>query len=293
MKFFVVICLLVSATVSFAADRAIYDLQYLPKGGTLFGFSEGSLFKGNFKNDSEGVDLQADITGWQLKQQLGYSITDNLSIGAEFSFLHQDYHFDYSFKGFGSASDGFSVKGLADPVLNAKFRALEAEFILDFKAAYFIPTGDRETDGSENNNKNGGPKATVGAELGKKINNMQFAVGADYTKVFKATTKDKDSGDEYKDDAHNEYLFHASGLFGLSDTTFLKGIGAVNFLDQYDDNQDSDTAAQTKYILTGEFNQVITANLMARAGLEFTDWHQNGVDQIHIFRFYGALNYQF
>ena len=167
MKFIIAICLLASATVSFAADRAIYDLMYLPKAGTFFGSTEAGYGWGkSTMHDDSGDIADLEYSAYLLQQTVGYSVVDNLFISAAMSYQNTDIDVDVT----GGDTDTYKTTGESDPRFEARFRAIETEYLVDVLVGAEIATGDSETASADNdgNNKNGGNVANVAVEIGQK-----------------------------------------------------------------------------------------------------------------------------
>ncbi|MFL5785326.1 MAG: hypothetical protein ACJ76H_11985, partial [Bacteriovoracaceae bacterium] len=62
---------------AYSVERSIWDIQYLPKAGTVYGQSLISYASGETKQNTT-----ADIYGWRFSQSVGYSFSDNFLLTA-------------------------------------------------------------------------------------------------------------------------------------------------------------------------------------------------------------------
>jgi hypothetical protein len=284
MKFLLAICLIAFATVAVASDRAIYDLQYLPNAGTTYGFSELGLSQGRVKVES--FDYTVDYQAWVVKQTIGHAITDRLSISANANFTHVDSESDFA----GTKSTD-STKGISDPTISARFRALDESLRLDFTGDVTIGTGDSTTKGHETNNKQGGNSARFGAELGVKQDGLQLTGIAQLNHSAKSTSES--DGTESKDDAHNEFVFGGAALIKAAESSYLKGSLTATFADEYDGSDDSTTSSSTLYTIGAEYQHVISKDLLARVGVQWLNGHADQIESYNLYTLIAGANYQF
>lgn len=293
MKFFIAILLVVSATAALAADRAIYDLMYLPKAGTNYGTSDLTLYKGVMKEEGDGFDFEGDVTGWGVRQVVGRSVSDSLLLSAELNFTHVDFHAEYDYDDFGSFEGGSTNKGLSDPVFTARFRAIDSEIQFDFIGSFLASFGDSKIDGSTSDNKEGGHVVTLAVQAGKKLDSFQVAGLAKYIRSLESTTEYDDEDLKIKDDAHGAYHLEVNALGKLSEQNFVKAVASVEFTDRFEDDEDGHTSPSTVYTIAGELQHLISENLLLRGGVSLSDYHQNHLDSYRLFGFNAGANYQF
>jgi hypothetical protein len=301
MKLLAGLCLIALTLPSFAADRDIYDLMYLPQAGTFFGRTTGTIISGEIKGggapDGIDVDFDGDISGYGFRQEFGYSLTDRfmLQIGADYQNVRSSS--EVTVAGLGEFESKNTTKGLSDPSIIARFRALDEDFLFDLYGGMVIGTGDSETDGDKANNKQGGNSLILGTEFGAKQDNLQYAFNFQLKHNFEATNKDKDEDGSLttKADAHNEIQFGASIQPRLTENLFLSGFATVSFTDEYDDNQEGTTASQTVYSLGAELRLALAESVMLFGGATYNKVNTNSgyLDDYHIWFFQGGALYQF
>jgi hypothetical protein len=289
MKLFVAICLLVSATVSLAADRAIYDLQYLPNAGTNYGISNLGLASGT----QETSLTDSKITGWVINQEVGHSFTDRFLLSADLTFQHIDANTDVDSPGVSDVNA--TTKGISDPSINGRFRVMDEALRIDVVSNLIVTYGDSKTEGSQTNNSQGGDSISLGVEAGQVTDTFQYVGTASINRVFEAT--DKTDGVTTKDDAHNEYLLGAAGLFKIAEASFIKGILSAEFVDDYEDNDTTDTsgdtASSTTYTVGAAYQYLVSSNLIVQAGLNASSINTAGVDSYHLYILTVGAKYQF
>jgi hypothetical protein len=286
MKFFVAMCLVASATASFAAaERGIYDLQYLPTAGTIYGISNLGLVSGKIETSFGDTKVK----GWSVNQEVGYAFTERFSLAAELSFQHIDTDSDINSPGLADTSD--TTKGLSDPELNGRFRVLDSDYRVDLLSTFVIGTGDSETDGHESNAKDGGNSLSLGVEAGHKTESFQYVGLLNFNRVFESD--DKDNGVTTTSDAHNEYLIGVAGLFKVAEKSFIKGNLSAEWDDMYEDENDAETTSNTIYNVGAEYQHLCTQDLLLRVGLNLTDLHSGGIDSYRLYTLVLGANYQF
>lgn len=263
MKKFLALAVLATATSSFAAtDRAIYDIMYLPKAGTAFGLTD---FAGLSRTLEDKDDDKTELSGFAVNQTLGYSITDRFALAGSLSY--GDYEVDPD------GGDKYTIDGFSDPTITAKFRVMEEEYTLDLIGALKISVGDSEveTDG-DTDNLQGGHVLDLGVQFGKKTETFQWAVSGTYTRNFERTYDYEGAGNGDVDfDANNEIEFRGDILNKLAEKSFLRSHLAVSFSDELEtDDGDSFESPTTDYTIGTEYQHLIDANLLLRAGIAFT-----------------------
>ena len=264
MKRFVALCLLSVSTVSFAAERSIYDLMYLPKAGTTYGQTDFNLLKEEVKINGGG---KIDVSGYQFEQTIGHSISDRLLLNARLDWVNVEI----DPKG-GTKS---TVEGLSDPSIGARFRAVDEALMVDVIGDFTVGLGDREVDGDETNNRQGGHSLKVGAEVGQKHEGFQWAGHAFLNRNFKAKTKTTGGGGTVEDDAYNGYVFGGSVLQKLAEETYLLGMADVNFDNEYDNDANGTTASSTRYDLSAGVRQLFSPDLMLQVALMYSTTNQD------------------
>ena len=123
MKKLIALAVLATTTIAHGAERDIFDIMYLPTTGTTYGFTEGILVNGSF----EGETFEGDVTGYGLKQTIGHSLSDKLTVQGEINYLSQTADVD---------ADGIDTftqdkKGLSDPTFTARYRLKDEAQMLD------------------------------------------------------------------------------------------------------------------------------------------------------------------
>jgi hypothetical protein len=283
MKVLAAIFLLASATASFAADRALYDLQYLPLAGTNYGITQLGITKGSA--EAELVDVDVDYSGWDVSQELGHSFSDNFLLSAKMNFTHQDVAFE---------NDGaYSVKGLSDPYITGRYRAMDEAFRLDFISTLGLGIADSKEDDSEYNNTQGGHQLSVGVEAGQKTEKFQYAGSLVINREFEAE-HDPEVGSDITDDAHNSYTLGVAGLLKVAETSFVKGSVKAIFEDSYEDDENSSRGSQTIYNTGAEYQHLCSQNFLMRLGVNWQNIHTaDFLEKVNIFTFIAGANYQF
>ncbi len=289
-KYFLTALILCSANV-FAADRNIFDLMYLPKAGTAYGLSDISVVSG--LASAEFVDI--DISGYNLEQKVGYSITDRLTVdvGMNYSSVQQKYNYSSAVSNTDFTN---KAKGVNDPSFDLRFRILEETLILDVLASYKMQTGDHKIDGNDYNNKQGGNSSQLGFQLGQKMNGMQWSFLGGLERFYKATTQTTSSSgtkSTSRDNAYNEWTFEGALLNNMSETSFIRSSLGVQFADKYKDNKNTETSSNTKYQLKGEYQYLLSKDVLLRGGLAYNTINQAGLDKFYFWVINAGATYQF
>ncbi len=214
MKRFVIAGLVSIASFSaLAAERQISDLMYLPNQGTKFGETGLGILAGNAKTD-EGRSF---YMGYGVNQDLGYALSDNLSLTLGLSMAHVDV------KTRSGGNNTFTTQaGINEPTLAARYRALESDLIMDVVGTLQAKIGDQEIDGSRTNGLDGKNAAAVELNLGQKKGNWQYVgvVGLEYN--MEGTTKDKANDVKATFKPHLDYKVGAAGQYQMNETTFVR-----------------------------------------------------------------------
>lgn len=285
MKFFIATVLLASSfAASAASKREIFDLQYLPNAGTLFGFSEARVIDGRDARQ----DSKTNFEGYNFNQTVGYSVMDSWYLAASMNWGRTDVT---------APGATATLEGISDPTISTRFRVMDDTTRFDIIASYLVSTGDRELDsGNDFNNKVGGAVGNVGAELGQKMDSFQWAARAVFTRNFEATT-DFGSGIGKLDlDAHNAYTVGGDVLAKLSEMSLFKTSLTAMFIDEHEDENKTSYASSTNVTLGGEYQYLVSQNLMIRAGLSYgliISDKKHKSDQTDLWTGLLAANYQF
>lgn len=244
MKSFIALAVLATSVSAFAApDSSINDLQYLPDAGTLF----GSTSYTHFKYDGGKQNT--------FSQRIGWSLSDSLFLDATVAY---------------DGGDAGSNEGINDVVVNGRYRLSGSSANrFDLIGGVSISPGDSEVDSNgESNAYSGGHALRVGAEYGNKTSERQWSFGAFYNYFLEATTDYEGFGKD-KDEAHGALSFTAQLLTKITDSSYFRTFGAVNFTEKYDTDSDSgdfETPGQTVWQLGGEYQYLLSKDLYV--GLE-------------------------
>lgn len=280
MKRIIALGLLVAGTSALAdSSRNIYDLMYLPKAGTAYGISQANYA------DARLMDSDTKIDGeiWNVNQSLGYSLSDMLSLQASLGYGQSNYD--------SGVSDS---SGISDPLFNARFRLMEGEYLLDFLGEAAISLGDHEIDkDNEGDARNGGHEVAAGAQFGRKTEGYQWAFSGLLRYNLESTTDDKSSGVKTKDDAHFGVDLGGDFLVRTTAQSNLHLLAKAMIEQEYDDNKGGSTASLNTYTWGGEYQYLVSSDLMARAGISYSLIKGAKIDQNDVFMFSVGANYQF
>jgi hypothetical protein len=270
MKKFLALAVLATTATSFAAsDRAIYDIMYLPTTGTTFGISDLGVLSRSVKADDSDDDTE--VSGYGLTQTIGHSFTERFALAASLNYT--DYEIDPDV---GSKSD---ISGISDPIITAKYRALDEDYALDFIATALISRGDSEIDqDGDQDNLQGGHALQVGVQYGHKAENFSWAVLAAVNNNFDRTYDVEDIGD-IDAKSNNDYSLRADFLNKLAEKSFLRSHAEVEFQDALEAESGSYNilSSHKVYEVGAEYQHLCSANLLVRGGLDFTaDNHDSG-----------------
>lgn len=286
MKVLLALAVLATSASALAADnRQIFDLMYLPNTGTTYGFSDFSYLKAEL-DFGTGT---AEISGPAFAQTIGHSFTDRFSFEGQIGY--QNYEGENSV-----SNDTSETSGLTDPRFTARFRAMDESFRLDVLGGAVVSLGDSETeDNGDSNALRGGSSLFTGAQFGGKSESFQWAMTSLLTHNFESTTDDESNG-KTDDDAHNELMLQLDLLAKLGEQSYLRPHVSATFTEAYDDEDgDEVQAANTFYIAGLEFRQVMSTDLMLKAGVDYGISNQASgqVDDFTLWRFTAGANYQF
>lgn len=269
-----------------AADRSISDLMYLPKAKTFFGVSQLSILRGDFEATYSGTKYKSEYESTRFTQTVGFSVLDNLSVSLQMNYL------DFEDQETTGTKEKSTNKGLSDPRLGAKFRALESNIILDFTSNLLISASDRVNEDSEINNKAGGHELTLGAEVGQKISSTEWVTFVNFFRIFESTTQNEDPIQDRKRDAHNAYQVGLALQQKITEAGFIRAFGEVYVKDEVDSNL-STLPASTLYTLGVGYRHLISQNLILGATIQRDDFHAGDVDSDQATTVKIAATYQF
>lgn len=259
MKKFLALAVLATSTVSFAAERNIYDIMYLPNAGTAFGFTEFSYL--SRKIEADGGDL--DVSGWGVGQTLGYSFTDRFSLSGSLNYIEgeQDPEGDSS----------FDVSGISDPTFSGRYRAMDEEMKLDLIGEVYLGLNDNEWDlDGDRDNKRGGSSLLIGAQLGKIMENFQWAVLGTYTSNGERTIDLEGFPRDIDVEGGDEFLLRGDILNKLAEASLLRSHISVEFTDKEEvDGGGTLFPATTTYEIGTEYQHVCSKDLLLRAGVDY------------------------
>lgn len=269
MKSFLASALLaVSVSAVAAPDSSINDLQYLPDAGTLFGSTQYSHLK--YDGGKQNT----------FSQRVGYSFVDYLFLDAIVAY---------------DGGDAGSNEGFNDVVVNGRYRMSgSASNRFDLIGGVSISPGDSEVDSNgESNAYSGGHALRIGAEYGNKTSERQWAFGAFYNHFLGATTEYEGFGKD-EDDAHGALSFTAQLLTKITDSSYFRTFGAVDFTQKYDTESDSgdfETPGQTLWRIGGEYQYLLSKDVYV--GLEATSYHVGDSSAAPIMQYTARASYQF
>lgn len=283
MKFLFAMCLLASSATVFAqSGRDIYDVMYLPKAETTYGFSTATY---QMTKVEESVD--SDTDGIRLVQTLGYSFTDSFSAEGSMNYASLETDPDGGSK---TTQDGFS-----DLTLSGRFRLLDGATRFDIVGGALISTADHEikTNG-DSNNVNGGNNYFLGAQFGQKNASYQWSVLAQYT-YHDQTYTDSPGFPNSRDDGYNSGLIRGDLLNRLMEKSFIRSHALVNISERNYEAAFSTSASTQTYEIGAEFQHLCTENLLARVGVDYQmkETDASRFDSYHSLRFTIGANYQF
>ena len=274
-----------------ANDRDIYDLMYLPEAGTAYGFT--TVGYGQLKRESDDLG-DIDFDGFQIDQTLGYALSDRFSLQLNLDYTKIDADPDG-----GSKYD--AVKGISDPSLLARFRAVDEAFRLDFVGGARINFQDREVkrDG-DTNNTSGGHSFIIGPEVGTKSENVQWFAGAYLVHHLKAETEYSTGfGDAtVEDDSYNELVARTSLLHRLHEKNMLRWSAEGNFSGEVGNDRENiigKTAPSTLYDFGLEYLYVASEDMLIRVGGNYQIYNTRTgqIDEFQGWNAYLGANYQF
>ena len=162
------------------AERDIYDIMYLPRAGTTFGMSSFGYSHAHANGSGDIFSLSSDA--FSMSQTVGHSFTDKFSLSVNMGYLTSKSTHELEGYRFTSKRVGWS-----DPSLSARFRLSDDGLLWDVTGGALIESGKSYQDQQRSNNKSGGNAFTLGTQVGKKTDSLQWAFHADLTRFGEQT----------------------------------------------------------------------------------------------------------
>jgi hypothetical protein len=261
---FLILGLLGVSSLSFAqTQRNIFDVMYLPQGGTFYGSTEAAYAYGQstLHSDEMGDVADFELNGYAVQQTVGYGMTSKFFATATISYEVGELRVDPK----GGESYTQKSKGESDPSLNAKYRLVESDYLLDVLAGAVISTGESKlaTEDKDGNIKQGGASYSLGLQLGQKIADIQHAFSFIVTHYVKAEE------DGVKLNAHNAYDFRFDFMNPLFQKTFLRSYISMGLNEGFNDENGTRLEQATRLGLGSEFQYLCSENLLMRMGLSY------------------------
>lgn len=182
MKFLLLLTVILAQS-AFALDwtqsdsRDIYDLMYLPDEGTKF-VSPSMNFLGyrTEKKRNNIKEAETENKGFALEFAGGYVFKKNMLAMLDFNYL---FFSKTEYDNINVGDHEEDSKGLSDPTLSFKWRALEQadkKVNLDLIPFYVVKSGDRKapSEDQDGNNKVGGQVYGFTLQVGKKYSKWQY-----------------------------------------------------------------------------------------------------------------------
>lgn len=268
MKKLLAVAVLATSTAFAADSRMIYDVQYLPNAGTTYGESEWAYQKRTI--ELKGSSAEVEVKAWALEQTVGHSFTDRLSVQGSINYTKGDVEYSNI-----PGTDDVEAKGISDPTITARYRVMDEAWRLDIIGGALISLGDSEIKSNgDSNNLQGGSDLFLGAQIGQRSDNMQWAVLGQYNHNLKATSEDKSSGtkETTKDDAYGDWTLRADILNKLAEKSFLRthltGMWAPRY-DSKTEGQESTSASTAMWELGTQYQHLMSNDLLAYGGVDY------------------------
>jgi hypothetical protein len=242
-----------------ASNSALYDLQYLPDAGTVFGSTSYSYYKYSNSYFDGTNDVTSRNNGHSVAQIVGYAPVKNLFVQAAAAYS------DIKSKTTGESETKSS--GFNDFTFTGRYRVLDGAQRFDLVGSFLLSPDDAifEEDG-DMNNYTGGHTLNLGFEYGAKKENHQWSFGASFVRNFEATLDDKDTNDKTTDDAHNGLNFSAAMLTNFTENFSIKNSLMVMFSEEYEDDDNGEVSASTNYLAEVKAQYLLSKDLMVVAG---------------------------
>lgn len=259
MKVLLALAVLATSATSFASERALYDIMYLPTAGTTYGFSEAEYLDIAIGGRSGAGDI--DASGYGLTQTIGHSFTDRLSVEAAIGY--GDVRLD------NEDARNTNQSGLSDPTLNARFRVMDEAFRFDVLAGALFSIQDSEIDSDgDADNLQGGHAVNLGAQFGAKNEYFQWAVLGNFTYNMDREVEIANSNEDL--DSSNDFLLRGDILNKLTEKGYMRSFVSANFNDIVEsDDAGTFEPSSTKYTIGTEYQHLCTENFLARAGVDY------------------------
>lgn len=277
-----------------AAEASLYDLQYLPSAGMIYGHTNASYTSGEAKS----INTTA-IYGWTYSQTIGWAPTDRLLLSARI----KNSSLTYEYKAAGKAQ----FTGWSDPYLEGRYRLLDENYILDFLGGGIVATessytnygGAANAHGSNDADFLGGPQIFMGLEIGKKTDFLQYAFQAIGSRYMNSTSRYKGEPTQ-KNDPYNILSFQGSLLNKLSEKFFLHSFLGTKFVDGYL-SQESGTKQKYKvapvieYRMGTGFDYALSPSFLLNTGVTYRQFKfdSNEIKHYYMWVWNVGLKYQF
>jgi hypothetical protein len=247
MKFLLSVLIAAMPVLSFAAEREIFDLMYLPKAGTTFGMTNASY--GSLETEVPGSKTETNIYG--LQQMVGHTVTDNLLISA-----------DIQYQQFETNND--ETTGFTDPRLGLRYRMLDETTRFDVLANFSYDTGRR------NPIRPGNHEFNLGGQFGQKHQDFQWAFTLLFGRNF-APNNNEQTGVE----GFFQYRAQFDGLYRVMNNGFIRGYAGAHLLESQVGRANVEVEpSETRFQAGAEFRYTLLNNLLLMAGVEYQK-HQN------------------
>jgi hypothetical protein len=285
MKFALSLMVILASFSAIAADRAIYDLMYLPSAGTTYGITEGALLSGHM----DGRSRDGDFTGEAFRQTLGHSLNDKFSLAGSLDYGRSVLNLD--------GSNKTITQGIGDPNLTARYRLSEESLVLDATLGAKISTGEgtykiRSNSDNQYNNKDGSDAFSAGLQVGQKNDGFQWAGLAQFTRSLSGTMDD--AGLNVNIRPHNEFFFKGELLNKLSEKSLFHSAASVEFVNTVKSSNGAElSTSEFRYNLGAEYECLVSQNLLLRAGVDYSGVNSAAYNNFYYFTFSGGVNYQF
>jgi hypothetical protein len=254
--------LLVSLPV--LAERNIFDLMFLPQKGTVYGTTSLTLSEGKIWGSSATITE----SGYRFSQELGYTVTDRLSVSTDMNLLYRKSNYRYNTN---LSSDSTYERGLSDPTINVKFRAQEGSLIVDLLGGVVFDTGQTKISyDRKKNNKQGGTSYKAGLNLGQKSSDFQWSILGQYERFGDHHIDESKStyGDSTME-GYNAYLIRVDFLKNVTENSFARFFILSDIIDSREGNGLIAYDPITSYELGPEYQYFYSKDLLLKAGISY------------------------
>ncbi len=278
-----------------ASDSNVWDVQYLPKAGSLYAQSGLSYSSGEAKKSSTTA-----IFGWSYSQLFGYAPTDRFLLSTRIRISELTYQY--------ISGSRARFTGWSDPSIDTRYRLFDEKFLVDLLGGGIVATesaytnfgGTANAHGSNDLDFLGGPQLYLGLEMGQKFPELQYSLLAQGSRIMNSTTRYKGNPTE-SNDPYNIWTFQGTILNNLSQNKWLLRTTALTKLvDGYlsqaaETKQKYSTAPLIEYRLGTEIDYVLSRDVMAVAGINYRQFKFNSgtIDHYYIWVSNISLKYQF